>query len=87
MKLPWTRSETMRRRYLQVLSLAVGFSITITHAAEAGPSAQLTDLIFDYRAQNGLPAIAMSPSLDKVAALHVADLERHVPGGRCNNHS
>lgn len=57
-------------------------------AAAADPaSEQLTDLIFEYRAQNGLPAIPVSPSLSTVAALHVADLERHAPGGQCNNHS
>ena len=57
-------------------------------AAAADPaSEQLTDLIFDYRAQNGLPAIPVSPSLSTVAALHVADLERHAPSGQCSTHS
>lgn len=51
------------------------------------PTEQLTGLIFDYRAQNGLPAIPLSPNLSTVAALHVADLERNPPKGRCNTHS
>jgi hypothetical protein len=80
-------SAARLRRYSLAISLVAGLSFASTHAVEPGASAQLIDLIYDYRAQNGLPAIAMSPSLDKVAALHVADLERHVPGGKCNNHS
>lgn len=55
--------------------------------AKADPSDRLTDLIFEYRAQNGLPAIPVSPSMSAVAAQHVADLERYPPAGQCSAHS
>jgi uncharacterized protein YkwD len=63
--------------------------VSCVEAAEPAPnlSEQLTDLIFDYRAQNGLPAIPVSPSMSTVAALHIADLERHRPTGQCSAHS
>jgi hypothetical protein len=48
---------------------------------------RLIDLIFDDRAQNGMTAIPISPSLVRVSRAHTADLERHTPKGRCNLHS
>lgn len=83
---PLHRSSADRLRALAAGCLLFAF-MAAAEERFPDPSERLTDLIFDYRAQNGLPAIAMSPSLDKVASLHVADLERHVPGGQCNNHS
>lgn len=55
--------------------------------SNSDPSDRLIDLVFEYRAQNGLPAIPVSPSMTTVAAQHVADLERHPPAGQCSAHS
>ena len=57
--------------------------------------AQLGQLINNYRANNGLPAVPFSASLTKVAQLHVRDLHNHNPnsgtdpetGEACNLHS
>ncbi len=48
---------------------------------------RLVDAIYDIRADNGLIAIPLSRTLERVARLHVADLEGHPPKGRCNLHS
>lgn len=86
--LPSPRPLHTRHRLGRCLLLCTLFASRIEAAdAPPDPTEQLTDLIFDYRAQNGLPAIPVSPSLSTVAALHVADLERNPPKGRCNAHS
>lgn len=51
------------------------------------PAAQLAQLINTYRSEQGLPPVALSPSLTRVARAHVDDLEQHPPSGRCNGHS
>jgi hypothetical protein len=76
-----------RTRSIAWWSAICGLAFASCVAAADPASEQLTDLIFDYRAQNGLPAIPVSPSMSTVAALHVADLERHAPSGQCNAHS
>ncbi len=81
------RKATRRFRWCVVLCLAPALMVDAAEPAPHDPSAQLTDLIFDYRAQNGLPAIPVSPSMSAVAASHVADLERHAPTGQCTAHS
>jgi hypothetical protein len=44
-------------------------------------------LIMNYRQQNGLTSIPVSPSLSYVARLHARDLEMHPPSGSCSMHS
>jgi uncharacterized protein YkwD len=50
---------------------------------------ELTELINDYRQENGLPAIALSSSLSRVAKLHARDLIENEPfdESKCNPHS
>ncbi len=49
---------------------------------------KLAEVINEYRASKGLSKIAISPSLTKVAKLHVKDLaENHPNKGVCNLHS
>lgn len=48
---------------------------------------RLVDAIYDIRADNGLIAIPFSRTLQRVAQLHVADLENHSRSARCNLHS
>lgn len=50
---------------------------------------QLINLVNAYRAENGLPAISVSPSLCTVAATHTRDLAEHAPHAQpgCNLHS
>lgn len=49
---------------------------------------RLAQLINNYRASNGLPAISISPSLTRVAQAHVNDLVLNRPNeGECNLHS
>lgn len=74
-------------RRLRAVLLAFGLVFGGALADDADETARLTDLIFDYRAENGLTAIPLSPTLSRIARLHVADLERHPPRGRCNTHS
>jgi hypothetical protein len=52
-----------------------------------GEEQRLYDLIMDYRKQEDLPRIPLSPSLSYVAKVHVRDLQAHPPSGRCNGHS
>jgi hypothetical protein len=72
---------------LRTLSLAFVLAFGGAQAGDDGETVRLTDLIFHYRAENGLTAIPLSPTLSRVASLHVDDLERHPPRGRCNTHS
>lgn len=52
---------------------------------------QLYDQIMQYRAQQGLPRISLSPSLTYVAQMHVRDMEAHyndvAENAGCNLHS
>lgn len=63
-------------------------SANIARAERVGDEAErLIDAVYDLRAANGLTAIPLSPTLERVARAHVADLERHSRNGRCNLHS
>jgi hypothetical protein len=48
---------------------------------------QLYRMLMDYRREHGQPSIPLSPSLTRVAKLHVRDLEAHPPSGSGNLHS
>jgi len=49
---------------------------------------RLYELVNEYREENGLSAIPLSPSLSMVAGAHVWDLNTNQPDrGRCNMHS
>ncbi len=49
---------------------------------------ELYELVNDYRKENRLPSIPLSPSLCFVAGAHVWDLNTNLPDqGRCNMHS
>jgi hypothetical protein len=59
-----------------------------SQACVSGMEYRLYQLINEYRADNGLPEIPLSPSLCYVAGAHVWDLNNNQPeGGRCNLHS
>jgi uncharacterized protein YkwD len=67
---------------------------TGTYSCLSAKEAELLDLINRYRASHGLPAIANSRSLNKVARVHVLDLAKNLPaegkdhrGEDCNLHS
>jgi len=48
---------------------------------------KLYEIMNRYRNQKGLHAIPLSPSLTKVAQIHVRDLMSDPPTGKCNMHS
>ena len=50
-------------------------------------SGDLANVINQYRRDRGLPEIPVSPSLTRVAELHVADLAAHPRDRGCNLHS
>jgi hypothetical protein len=58
-----------------------------SRVALSADEAQLYRMIMEYRRENGLPSIPLSPSLTRVAKLHVRDLEAHPPSGSGNLHS
>lgn len=47
----------------------------------------LVKIINDYRASIGLPRVAVSKAMTKVAEAHVRDLNATKPSGKCNMHS
>jgi len=55
--------------------------------SNADTSIPLSDVINQYRIEQGLSAIPVSVSLTMVAEAHVADLENNNPTGSCNLHS
>jgi hypothetical protein len=71
------------------LSSAAAQDGTPVAAGPASTTGGMAEAINAFRAQNGLPAIPVSPALTKVAQAHVRDLAAnhpdHVPG--CNLHS
>ncbi len=87
MRQPRDRSATRRHRARWASLLIVAACLPVARAADGDATSQLIDRIFDYRAQNGLPAIPLSDAMTRVARAHVADLERHPPQGRCTAHS
>jgi Cysteine-rich secretory protein family len=61
---------------------------TFAQTAPPPPAARLAAMINAYRAERGLPAIALSPSLTRVAEAHAQDLESASPRpAQCNLHS
>jgi hypothetical protein len=48
---------------------------------------RLYRMLMDHRRNHGQSSIPLSPSLSRVARLHVRDLEMHPPSGACNLHS
>ncbi len=48
---------------------------------------RLYRMIMDHRRNHGQSSIPVSPSLSRVAKMHVRDLEAHPPSGYCNLHS
>lgn len=48
---------------------------------------ELYRIINEYRIQNNLKEIPISPNLCKVARIHAEDLVSHPPKGKCNFHS
>jgi uncharacterized protein YkwD len=60
---------------------------TFVNADPSFEEMQLYKLLTEYRADNGLPKIPLSRSLTRVAQLHVRDLSRNPPNGKCNMHS
>ena len=72
-----------------VAPLLLATALLTAHAAERKPTAAeaLIELVNLDRTRQGLPRIALSPSLTLVAEAHVRDLERRRPSGRCNPHS
>lgn len=101
------RRGLSRRSFLQMTMLGLGASLIPKTSAQAAfidhPTAgsfiteaefQLAQLINQYRAEHGLPAIPLSKSLTTVAQLHVLDLMIFAPddgvdsrGMDCNMHS
>lgn len=62
--------------------------VNVARAEWAGDEAErLIDAVYDLRAVNGLTAIPLSPTLERVARAHAADLERQARNSRCNLHS
>jgi uncharacterized protein YkwD len=51
------------------------------------PAERLASLVNEYRGEQSLHSIPISPSLTQVAEAHVKDLERNRPVGACNGHS
>ena len=66
-------------------------TISVTLLPENCPSGverKLAEMINAYRAEKGLPPVALSVSLDFVARTHTQDLENNYkPSDRCNMHS
>ncbi len=81
--------NTLRRCLALLLATTALASGQAAQAQEAapGPGGQLVALINAYRATLGLPAVAVSSALTRVAEAHVRDLEQARPSGSCNMHS
>lgn len=67
---------------LVVMAWAPAAAQTLPPAA-----AELARLINAYRAESGLPAVPLSPSLNRVAEAHARDLARSTRGDQCTLHS
>lgn len=96
------RRSLSRRSFLHMTMLGLGASLIPATSAKAvvidHPTAgtcitsaelQLAQLINNYRAEHGRPAIPLSKSLTTVAQLHVIDLMQSPPDSSqgCNMHS
>ena len=72
-----------------LFSLILSLVSTFVWAQElTAEETKLYNYIMQYRQQNGLPVIPLSPSLTTVAKTHVSDLVVNQPDlGNCNSHS
>lgn len=76
----------MKRFYSLVLFVL--FMASATAQQLSAEEKKLFNLVMEYRQQNNLPPIPLSPSLTYVAQLHVKDLKENKPDtGVCNTHS
>ena len=74
--------------FMLVLSLASAQDLLNDQACVTDDEYRLYILINEYRAEKGLPEIALSASLCIVAGAHAWDLQINQPdGGNCNMHS
>ncbi len=83
-------AAVMKRLGLIVLALLPWIGAIRMMAVEVSLSSEerkLYDLIMQYRAENNLPAIPLSPALTYVAQTHVRDLQSYPPQDDCNLHS
>ena len=77
----------MKKLLFLLLSLLMIQTIAISQVLSE-EEAKLYRLIMEYRSEKGLPVIALSKSLTKVAQIHVKDLNENYSGSTsCNMHS
>jgi uncharacterized protein YkwD len=77
----------MKKLLFLLLALLVIQTIAISQVLSE-EEAKLYRLIMEYRSEKGLPVIALSKSLTKVAQIHVKDLNENYSGSTsCNMHS
>ncbi|MDM8547156.1 CAP domain-containing protein [Candidatus Venteria ishoeyi] len=62
-------------------------AIAASYPAATTAETELHQLLNEYRGQNGLPAIPLSPALTHVAQTHVQDMNAFPASGACNMHS
>ena len=80
--------QTLIHQLKTVLFLYLVLAATTAAAVSlTAEETRLYQLVNQYRAQNGLPAIPFSRSLSYVAQTHVRDLQNHPLSGTCNMHS
>ena len=97
---PRERARGLRQRVRPIFCLAALLIACAAAPGWSGPPAvpatadlstseqELYDLLMQHRADHGLAPIPLSPSLTKVARIHVADLNDNRPDkGKCNMHS
>ena len=83
----------MKMRLFVLLSIIFTFTLfifggqTIQFKKPTSEEFKLHRLINNYRASKNLPSVPLSRSLSHVAQLHVRDLSKYPPRGRCNMHS
>lgn len=86
---------TGTENYLKNLPGDPDYSVSVHDLLSTAPSkikpseieSELYRLIMEYRKSEGLPSIPYSRSLSKVARIHVRDLQKNRPSGKCNIHS
>ena len=76
------------RLTILLLAVLIGSCAAPPREAPGARANPVADVVNRYRADQGLPRIAVSAKLTRVAEAHVADLESHYrKGGGCNLHS